>query len=379
MTVKRSIAVLAFFLVACSPAHSPVGQRATPTPIASTAPSMPVPAPTPGLSTTPNTAADLPVTSVDFACRLPVVTRAGAGGDTTLQGGFLTFPAAQLTNDPGGTIRAQSSTGDDYATSAAPVLLGFGSNAFYDRAQSRWVPASPSQARPDGGAYAYVSTGPQGSVSKAHVVDVASGDTRAFDMPPIEGLVVGDYAATGVYLLSFFGIGGPGKGVWLLDPATGKTRQLRDIKQVWAVRDGYAWVPRLDPRDKTVWPPMEIAPEDSLVRIDLATGAETTWFYEAGRYPWMIGFTSRGQPVVVLGGPSGNEFRVMDQPGSPGQLIYSGNGIPLGDVQGDGDRIWFGSQTGIYLYRPDRGFQKVFAYTADPANFPYIRPAGFCL
>jgi hypothetical protein len=258
------------------------------------------------------------------------------------------------------------------------VLHGDGVVPFYDRAQSRWVPARARQALADGSAYAYTTYNSLTGVFTAFVVNVASGTSRSFEVPPsVWSPEVADFAAAGVYIVSASALGGPGEGVWLLDPATSAIKQLGAIHRVWAVRDGYAWVARLDARDKTVWPATELAPANSLVRIDLATGAETTWFYRAGSYPWLLDLDSRGRPVVLLGGDKGNEVLLVDRSGSPGEPVYSGN-MAFDYVQGDGDRLWFGGSRGIYLYSPDRGFQKVFAYGADPATSDRIEPAGFC-
>ena len=381
--------MLAFLLIACGGSHPDTGQGPTSRPTASTAPPTPVASATPSPNTAQSPNADLPVTKVDFSCRLPVVTmvnRTGGDAGITFQGGFITLPAAQLTDDPAGTMRSRYPE-EGFATTAAPVLIGSGGYPFYDRAQSRWVPVPPSQAEADGRTYSYVLTALGTSLSKAYVVNVASGGAQAFDLPTPERPSVADYSASGVYLLSQSAIGGPSQGVWLLNPATGNVTQLRNLGWVWAVRDGYAWVGRFDSQDKTVWPPMEIAPLNSLVRIDLATGAETTWFYQAGRYPWMMGLASRGRPVVAVGGPDGQEVRVITQPGSPGDAVYTDRGGGFFNVvEGDGDRIWVGSATGIYLYRPDRGFQKVFSYSVDPSTFTcapcrsqsVIEPAGFC-
>jgi hypothetical protein len=256
------------------------------------------------------------------------------------------------------------------------VLYGTG-GAFYDRAAKRWVPALPPQSTADGGAYAYVTT-----ASVANLVTVASGGVRSFDLHSLDRPAVEDFGAGGAYLVSPSAIGGPGEGVWLLDPADGSVTQLRTVHQVWAVRDGMAWVARLDPRDKTAWPAMEIAPADSVVQIDLATGTETEWFYRAGAYPWVIGL-SGGRPVISVTGSGGQgEIRLLDRPGSDGQLIYSGslvfNGY-IGNIQGDGERTWIASTHGIYLYRQSHGFQKVFAYESDPYTAKSIQPAGFCL
>jgi hypothetical protein len=318
------------------------------------------------------------VTTVDFACRLPVVTSSSQGSaGFTLQGGFINFPAAKIEYDPAGTMHSSQ---QDVITTATPVLHGSGFVPFYDRAASRWVPAPASQALADGSGYAYTTWNPNTSISTAHIVNVASGKAKSFDLSlPQWDPYVADFRANGVYLLSGSALGGPGEGAWLLDPQTGAVKLLRQIHSAWAARDGYAWAARFDSRDKTVWAPSELAPANSLVRIDLATGAETIWFYRAGSYPWFVGLDSFGRPLVLLGGPTGNEIRLIDQPGSSGALVYAGSIAGLDYMQGDRDRLWFGNARGIYLYRPGRGFQKVFAYDADPATSDRIEPAGFCL
>lgn len=374
--IRPALALLCLGLIACGPSQAAGVQSPRPTATAAIAPSPGV-SPSPG--TTPSAASDLPVTAVDFACRLPVVTSISPAGDiATLQGGFIDFPSARIEEDPAGTMQ---SDGHDVTTTATPVLHGNGFVPFYDRAESRWVPAPASQALPDGSGYAYTTWNSSTGIFTAHVVDVASGNTRSFDLSlSTWDPYVADYRAEGVYLLSASAMGGPGEGVWLLDPLTGNVKQLRQVHQAWAVRDGYAWAARFDPRDKSVWPPVELAPANSMVRIDLATGAETTWFYRAGTYPWLEGLDSYGRPVVLLGiGPSSNEIRLIDHAGSSGVVIRSGDTVGLDYLQGDGDRLWFGNARGIYLYEPSRGFQKVFAYHAGPSTSDRIEPAGFCL
>jgi hypothetical protein len=242
------------------------------------------------------------------------------------------------------------------------------------------VPASPAATLADGSAYAYVTYGSTGT--SAHIVEVATGNIRSFALSTVDSPAILDFDSLGVWLYSSKGIGGPGEGVWLLNVTTGSMTLVRAEHGVWAVRDGEAWVARLDPRDKTVWPQTEVQPANSLAQVNLATGAETEWFYRAGVYPWMIGFVS-GRPLISLpAGDGRSEVRLIDQPGSGGVLLYSGTLAFDGyfeHYQGDGDRIWFGSARGIYLYQPSRGFQKVFAYNGVPGSGGDIRPAGFCL
>jgi hypothetical protein len=364
----RLLAILGVLLVGCSQALPSAGVSSSPEP------ASPARAPAP----TQSSLTELPVTAVDFACRMPVVTSVGGGDSVTFQGGFITFPAGKLTTDATGRMQT-SSTDWDLTTSATPVLHGSGGSPFYDRAQSRWVPAPAGQALADGSAYAYVYWKQYTDIKSVQVVDVASGKARSFNVSTPERPVVADYGAAGVYLVSGSAIGGPGQGVWIMDPGTGAVRKLRDVAWIWAVRDGYAWAGRFDSRDKTVWPPMEIAPLNSLVRINLATGEETVWFYRAGTYPWFMGLGSRSRPVVSFAPNGVNEVRLIDSIGSAGQTVHSGNVRFAGSqIQGDGERLWFGSDRGLYVYQPNRGLQRVFEYDARPAEFGSIQPAGFC-
>jgi len=240
------------------------------------------------------------------------------------------------------------------------------------------VPVSAPQARADGGAYAYVTVASQTAIT-VHVVTVATGAARHFRLA-LTGLVqVADYGVAGIYLTEESALGGPGERVWLLDPATGVVKQTWNIHRVWAVRDGFAWVARLDPRDKTQWQPSELTPADSLVRIDLRTGAEQVWFYREGRYPWFIGFASAGRPVVTVGSQDATSDIVLTMPSKQsGTLLYSGK-LQFSSVQSDGERLWLGHETGIYLHRPATGVQRVFAYVVEPYSGLSIQPAGFCL
>jgi hypothetical protein len=96
----------------------------------------------------------------------------------------------------------------------------------------------------------------------------------------------------------------------------------------------------------------------------------------------MVGLVS-GRPLIAVTSVSGqSEIRLIDQPGSDGKLIYSGNLVFDGyfqNYQGDGDRIWLGGEGGIYLYRTDRALQRVFDYDAKSGSGRDIHPGGICL
>ena len=79
---------------------------------------------------------------------------------------------------------------------------------------------------------------------------------------------------------------------------------------------------------------------------------------------------------------------MIDSPSARGTLIYDGGGhsgtwspgvLWLTEPQADGDRLWFGSSLGLYLYTPARGLQKVLGLPAPlPGVDVTIAPAGFC-
>lgn len=364
--MTRLLVALGLLLVGCT--------QAQPTASVSASPQLSPRGPTAAATAMPSPSPNLP--HVDLSCRLPVYFSSTDAGVVTLHGGFLQFPQDALVTDPAWII-GQHDSSSDFATAAAPVLHGAG-GAFYDRAQSRWVPVRPAQSLPDGSAYAYVRTIPYTNDAKAYVVTVATASVRMFDLPGSSTLwQVADYNSNGVYLMEMSGLGGPGQGVWLLNPTTGSVTLIRRVTQLWMVRDGFAWVARFDTRDKSSPPAYsELAPANSLVQINLATGAETIWFYQPGQYPWMIGLDSHLHPIVEFT----DGVRIIDRPGSEGELI-NGHGFasePLGEPQGDGDRVWFGGQSGIFLYRPTVGIQLVYPHQSDPQNPSYIAPAGFC-
>jgi hypothetical protein len=324
-----------------------------------------------------------------------------SGGDyISFSGGFVTFPAATFISDPAGGMHSRYLEGG-LATDQPPILNGSpqGGPPYYNSAQRRWVPASAAQSTADGAFYAYgtginlVKESPS-----VRVVDIAH-DTEKIFTPVAPGMetpaafFVLDFDASGVYFMTWRG-DRFGSGVWLLNPTTGAVRILTRVPDVMKVRGGFAWVGRLDPRDPS--PPSGVANRqiyNSLVRVDLKTGAEVIWYYNAGHSVWLKGLDSRDHPLVTVAtGPDypidSSEIRLIDTPGGTGALIYDGGGhsgtwspdaLWLTEPQADNGRLWFGSSRGLYLYTPAGGLQKVLALPAPEAGVDVtIAPAGFC-
>jgi hypothetical protein len=361
--VKLRAVALALLMIACTQ------QAVAPTPA------------TPGRAGPP-VVGDLPVTKIDFSCRLPVSKYTGGGDYVSYSSGFIALPTAAFSSDPNGGIHSRYLE-QDFATDAAPTLYGVPQLGppFYDLAQHRVVPVASAQSTADGASYAYTTVKPASNLTQVHVVNVGAATEKVFDVSQPERAQVADFGPAGVYLLGSPALGSPGEGVWLLNPASGAITRLRSVTHVMAVRDGFAWIGRIDPRDHNPPPSTQGTPSNSIVRLDLQSGAETVWSYRPGASLWLRGFDSRGKPVIGVVGPAhynDGEIRLVEQPGTQGVLVYPG-GLSLTGPQGDGDRLWFGGASGIYLYAPARGLRKVFAYSANPiSEAEGIQPAGFC-
>lgn len=368
-------AVLLVLVVACSQTGPPAAVKSTPSP-AQTAIADPSPSPVPG---------DLPLSRVSFSCRLPVVRSSYVGSSPfTYSGGFITFPAATFAVDPAGGVNI-SPQGGMVVTDASPKLysgpLQFG-GPFYDRAGKRWLPASASQVSPDGAFYAYGSFDPQhGDRGRIHIVNVAAATEKVFaaSAPNVDqGFTVAEFSSAGIYLVATQVQRAPA-GAWLMNPVTGEIKALTQVASVLAIRNGNAWIRRVNPGDPSPPAPGKGTPSDSVVQVDLATGAQTIWFYRPGFQVELQGFDSGGRPVVAVFDPSAStirfETRLIDGPDSPGTVLFAGQQT-FSDVLGDGNRLWLSGSTGIYLYTVNRGLQKVFE--SDPAKEGII-PVASCL
>jgi hypothetical protein len=163
-----------------------------------------------------------------------------------------------------------------------------------------------------------------------------------------------------------------------MDSATGSLVQLSQQGSVLTVRDPQLWVGRVNPADPS--PPKDSQGGqlfDSMVQVNLTTGAETEWIYRPSEAVSLMGLDGDGHPVVgVTHGPlfSGSPSAVLllDAPGDSGTVITN-VAVPLSTMQADVGRIWFGSAQGIHIWTPADGLQKAFPYAQT------IMPAGSCV
>lgn len=373
--------------VAQSVTKSPT-PSASPTTASPTRSSLP-----PNSAPTSTPVADLPLSKVSFACRLPVVRSTQGGDFASYEGGFVAFPQATFQPDPEGVINSEYLQ-QDFVTVAKPVLHGTpnGGPPYYDVPQKRWIPASAGQSSPDGAFYAYslVNSSNAGPPYRIRIVDVARATERVITMNTIPdfggaiGAEVLDFDDRGVYFTSYQTMGFP-VGVWRLNVASGSVSTLSVAFGVVMVRGGYAWLDRVDQRDPSPPQTGRSGPvSNSIVRIDLSNGKETVWYYAPGQMVFLQGLDRDGKPIVsVTPGPDFRRaplLRLVPSPQDSGAVIYADGGMLFSTSQGDtGGRLWFGNDRGIYLYTPAAGLQKVFAFNGDPMFSQAMAPAGFCL
>lgn len=351
------------------------------------APSSPSPSRSATASPSPSPAGpDLPLSTLSSACRLPAIKLTiGAGGGQSFDGGFITFPSAAMAVDPEGRIVSTQS--GELVTTASPALRGIAESGppHYDGTANRWLPAGVGQTSPDGASYAYGS----GGTIQVVTVSTAAATTFKITVPSVA-------ADLNVRVVSFDGryaaylVLGPDSylpGIWRLDTAGGAMTSLGQLEDIFEVRDGSAWIGYLDPHDPTPPHAQSVVPLfDSIVAVNLATGARTTWFYRPGQSVRLVAIDQSGRPIVtVKPGPDylapGGEIRRLDEPLSGGEdngeLVYAG-ALDFGYVLPDGDRIWFGSERGLYLYTAADGLQKVYQFNGNGATGESMIPAGSC-
>jgi hypothetical protein len=262
--------------------------------------------------------AQSPIAAAPFPCRLPI-ERNGVGMFTTVSSGATASPGVPLqepaSSDPGGRPRLPDGEGAARLT--------------YQWELRRWLPVAPEWVSPDGASYAYSDR--QGIL---HVVSSAGTQERAVNSDRTWAVVA--FQAEGVYAAAVSADTTP-DGLWLIDPATGRARQLQASGRWVGVRAGVAW-------ELTLTSPAPPLPQFSrpgevtgnvLVRLDLQTGRTTPMY------------TSPSSRMRFVGVDAEEDALVSDVRAPSALLVVSGPGRVTIAASGawssalpDGDRTW---------------------------------------
>lgn len=304
--------------------------------------------------------------TVAFSCSLPVISWGwvtnGSVSSISSENGFVSFPSGTFKADPAG------------------------SGGSYDWAYKRWVPVLSSQMLADGSMYAYEVELQDRPGYQLHVVQVANGaDKMIYDMPYDNAYSIVSLQPDGIYLVPIFHRSGLPSGLRLFDV---KTKTLEAVPgaadESWQViMGGAAWGGpgggnRLD-------------------RLDLSTGAVTTWFQPTvaeqigigyGYGPRVVGFDPALRPLVEFYPPiptTASPARTIPAPevwlvSGPGQATRL-TGMPLNDDRfmemgvTDSHGTWLVGADGLYL-RTDSAFTRVAPMRTTPWDNYTI--AGAC-
>jgi hypothetical protein len=302
-----------------------------------------------------------PTASSLVSCTLPVMTWTRNGGSSASQSGFISVPSGAFAPDPISTY--------------APT---------YDRIYQRWLPVPAAQVLADGSEYAYENELPDGPY-EIHVVWVQNGaDKMVLHMPYDNAYSIVAMKPEGIYLVQIIHRSGVPTGLWLFSSTRATLTAVAGAADFsWNVIEGGA-----------AWGGP--AGGDTLYRLDLSTGAVTTWFQHAiapqlgigsSFGPSVVGFDRSGRPLVAFYPPVGATASPPPEPSpevwlasSPGEAIrLTGLPLPASFVvqRGvtDAHGTWFVGPDGFYLYT-DAGFNRAAPMPSGPVG--EFQVAGDC-
>jgi hypothetical protein len=297
-----------------------------------------------------------------LSCKLPVVTDPSGGG-------WLTFPAGTYQADPKANV-------------SPPTPTFFPLSRSYDKAFERWLPVPRDWISPDGKRYAYpelpppdVQAGSSTPPGGVHVVDIATGANHFFNpgTPPANSFWwVVDYETEGIYLaVQSNGPAGP-TGVWLLDPATGAVRKITDAQALYVSGSG-AW------STADALTGHGPGPGSRLLRTDLKTGAQVSWYKRTDIEFMVAGADGAGHPVLDVWKYQTPQLLLITGPNSA-TILQTAPGFPVPSLSNyvhpvaDANGLWLGDAQGsISLYTPATGIKKMAQVSSGD-----VAPAGGC-
>jgi hypothetical protein len=272
--------------------------------------------PFPPFSTPVSGSGGLAVPGRVLSCRLPVFV--GPPGS----GGFISFPGGTFNGDPTSAVTVPSPSPG--GSSPAPVGPGYGygygyPGLSYDRAYSRWLPAPYTWVSPDGSRYAHPSS------DSIYVENVATGATIELGQGHAWSII-------GVSDQAVYASGVNQAGLWQL-PFSGPAKQITPTG-FWTQAS-----PTAAFGGTTSAVPQGIA--NTIVRLDLKTGAITDWFTKQGAQSFVSGLDSHGNPLIAVSYFNVNysETWITTGPGNASPIFNSGenlysSGTPIADSHG---------------------------------------------
>lgn len=318
--------------------------------------------------------------AVTFICKLPVAVPGGwdaADQPRPSFGAFIDFPTGRMAAAASGGFTWSGPGRRELLTTQKPVLQGSGPGISYSKAVDRWLPVDRNLVAADGLSYVTprpldetVGTNPRFALIR---VDARTGEEST--LLADSRLYPDEYNGTVVYLRPALYEGVP-SGLWALDVPSGGMRQVRTDGAWWAISGTWAWGVQFASADSRFG--YLGSTTDHIDRLDLGSGAVSTWYRRPGTAVWFDGLSGTGTPVVhVIEGEIGHYYAVpaagvlapmFDQPNSGIQIF-------LADRHG----IWFGkprSPVVLGLYNDSTGVVDAWTAARTMVGFPLV--AGAC-
>lgn len=288
--------------------------------------------------------------ALSLTCQLPIY--AGPPGS----GGFVSFPSGNFTPDPRSAVAIPSPSP---GASPTPVQQGPGPGyasygMVYDQAHSRWLPVGQQLLAPDGLHYAY------GDSNSIYLVNAATNTEveLASGHPWVVLRVLND---------RLFATIPNAPGLWVL-PFSGAAKQVTAV--------GYWQVASSTAAFGTETSAVPTGAQQTLVKLDVASGATSSWFSAPGASSNVIGLDTHGNPIVQ-GYFSSGGWVVWLTTGPTSSIVIANSGefINLqGTAFADTHGIWFqasgqysGAQ-GLVLYVQGSGLYWMTGISGIPAG-----------
>ena len=265
---------------------------------------------------------------VALSCRLPVYAN-GPGS-----GGFIVFPGNTFVADPRSAVTAPSPSPGSPTPQPGPYggYAGwFGST--YDAKYSKWLPVPWRWVSPDGTRYAYPLNG------DVYVQSVTGG--AQLDLGEGQRFSVLDVENDGVYVTQ-----PPQAGLWFL-PFSGAAKQIIASGFWQGVSHGAAY--------GTVTSAVPQGATNTIIKLDLQTGASVSFFDQPGGQSGLTGFDGQGHPTIQVNYPQGVALFLATGPGAATPIAsttygYYSSPFPQGPPIPDSHGLWFTVGNGVILF-----------------------------
>lgn len=242
----------------------------------------------------------------------------------------------------------------------------------YDRKSNTWLPAPEPYLSPDHKQYAYEVLGT--SANEIHVVDIASGADRVAYHGTLAYSVTA-FETDGIYMRQAINAKqGAYQKLFRLDPAGGTPKLVRGSDHHmyptgWTVvNDSAAWGLDYQSKGKSYTYVVE--------RLDLTTGAVTTWFTSDPDHQFAPMGTDGKNRLYIT---DGFEVWRLAKPGQVEHLLsppktegsYTFGGEMLSDAHG----AWFQALGGVWFHSDTEGSRQLTVNVPEEM----VSPAGPCL